>query len=65
MHFSWLQHLELARCIEAAGDQEYWVFPAFMGVGIAVLMRDLEQDLLNTSSAAAGPRLSALSVVEC
>ena len=58
MHFSWSQHLELARCIEAAGDQEYGLSLSLMGVGITLLLRDLEQDLLNApSAAAAGPRL--------
>ena len=58
MHFSWSQHLELARCIEAAGDQQYGVSLALMGVGITLLLRDLEQDLFNArSAAAAGPRL--------
>ena len=58
MHFSWTQPLELARCIEAAGDQEYGLSLALMGVGITLLLRDLEQDLLNApSAAAAGPRL--------
>lgn len=58
MHFSWSQHLELARSVEAAGDQERGPALALMGVGLALLLRDLEQDLLNApSSLARGPRL--------
>ena len=58
MHFSWSQHLELARSVEAAGDQERGAALALMGVGLALLLRDLEQDLLNVpSSLAPGPQL--------
>ena len=58
MHFSWSQHLELARSIEAAGDQECGSALALMGVGMVLLLRDLEKDLLNASSAMArGSRL--------
>ena len=58
MHFSWSQHLELARSLEAAGDQECGSALALMGVGMVLRLRDLEKDLLNASSAVArGPRL--------
>ena len=58
MHFSWSQHLELARSIEAAGDQERGAALALMGVGLALLLCDLEQDLRNAPNAAArGSRL--------
>ena len=58
MHFSWSQHLELARFVEAADDQERGAALALMGVGLALLLRDLEQDLLNVpSSLAPGPQL--------
>nr|WP_170951146.1 hypothetical protein [Synechococcus sp. UW106] len=58
MHFSWSQHLELARCVEAAGDQQRGASLALMGVGLALLLRDLEQDLLNVPSPLApGPQL--------
>ena len=53
MHFSWSQHLELARSIEAVDDQELGAALALMGVGLALLLCDLEQDLLNAPSAAA------------
>ena len=58
MHFSWSQHLELARSVEAAGDQERGAALALMGVGLALLLRDIEQDLLNVPSPLApGPQL--------
>ena len=58
MHFSWSQHLELARFVEAADDQERGADLALMGVGLALLLRDLEQDLLNVPSPLApGPQL--------
>ena len=41
MHLSWSQHLELPRCIEAAGDQEYGVSLALMDVGIPLLLLGL------------------------
>ena len=46
MHFSWSQHLELARSVEAVGDQERGAALALMGVGLSLLLRDLEHDLL-------------------
>ena len=56
MHFSWSQHLELARSVEAAGDQERGAALALMG--LALLLRDIEQDLLNVPSPLApGPQL--------
>ena len=58
MHFSWSQHLELARSVDAAGDQELGAALALMGVGLALLLRDLEHDLHAAPNAAArGPRL--------
>ncbi len=58
MHFSWSQHLELARSVEAASDQEYGAALALMGVGLALLLRDLEDDFVNEpSSAVRRPRL--------
>ena len=53
MHFSWSQHLELARSVEAAVDEERGAALALMGVGLALLLRDLEQDLLNVPSSLA------------
>ena len=50
MYFSWSQHLELARLVEAAGDQECGEALALMGVGLVLLLRDLEHDLLDTPS---------------
>ena len=56
MNFSWSQHLELARSVEAAGDQERGAALALMG--LALLLRDIEQDLLNVPSPLApGPQL--------
>ena len=52
MHFSWSQHLELARSVEAASDQECGAALALMGVGLALLLRDLEDDFVNAPSAA-------------
>ena len=58
MHFSWSQHLELARSVEAVGDQQRGAALALMGVGLALLLRDLEYDMLPASSTAVrGPRL--------
>ena len=58
MHFSWSQHLELARSVEAVGDQERGAALALMGVGLALLLRDLEHDLLAAPGAEVrGPRL--------
>ena len=54
MHFSWSQHLELALSIEASSDQERGAALALMGVGLALLLRDLEHDLLQASSTAVG-----------
>ena len=47
MHFSWSQHFELARSVEAAADQERGAALALMGVGLALLLRDLEHDWLH------------------
>ena len=52
MHFSWSQHLELARSVEAASDQECGAALALMGVGLALLLRDLEDDFVNEPSSA-------------
>ena len=58
MHFSWSQHLELARSVEAVGDQERGAALALMGVGLSLLLRDLEYDLLAAPGAeVGGPRL--------
>ena len=58
MHFSWSQHLELARSVEAASDQECGAALALMGVGLALLLRDLEDDFVSAASAAVRcPRL--------
>ena len=58
MHFSWSQHFELARSVEAADDQECGEALALMGVGLALLLHDLEHDLLATPSASIrAPRL--------
>ena len=57
MHFSWSQHLELARTVGAAGDQDRGPALALMGVGLTLLLRDLERDLhLRTGAAVRGPR---------
>ena len=52
MHFSWSQHHELARSVRAAGEQELGEALALMGVGLVLLMRDLEKDLLPVANAA-------------
>ena len=58
MLFSWSQHLELARSVDAAGDQELGAALALMGVVLALLLRDLEHDLHAAPNAAVrGPRL--------
>ena len=49
MHFSWSQHLELARSIEAAGDQDCGAALALMGVGMVLLLHDLEHEMNQTS----------------
>jgi len=51
MHFSWSQHHELARSVRAAGEQELGEALALMGVGLALLLRDLERDLLPAQNA--------------
>ena len=48
MQFSWSQHLELPRSIEAAGDQDCGAALALMGVGMVLLLRDLEYELHQT-----------------
>ena len=45
MHFSWSQHLELARAVSMAADQDKGTALALMGVGMTLLMRDLEQSI--------------------
>ena len=45
MHFSWSQHLELARAVSMAADQDKGTALALMGVGMTLLMRDLEQSV--------------------
>ena len=52
MHFSWSQHLELARSVEAANDQDCGAALALMGVGLALLLRDLEDDFVNAARTA-------------
>ena len=52
MHFSWSQHLELARSIEAAGDKDFGAALALMGVGLVLLLSDLsdlEHEMHQTS----------------
>ena len=49
MHFSWSQHLQLARSIGAAGDQDCGAALALMGVGMVLLLRDLEHEMHETS----------------
>ena len=49
MHFSWSQHLELARSIEAAGDRNCGAALALMSVGMVLLLRDLEDEMHETS----------------
>ena len=57
MHFSWSQHLELARSVAAAGDQDRGAALALMGIGMALLLRELERDLLvSPSQVVRGPR---------
>ena len=51
MKLSWLLHLELACSVEASGDQERGTALALMGVGLALLLRDLEYHLLSAQSA--------------
>ncbi|MEC8442312.1 MAG: hypothetical protein VXZ59_08335 [Cyanobacteriota bacterium] len=43
MHFSWSQHLELARAVSSTADNNKGTALALMGVGLTLLMRDLEQ----------------------
>tara|TARA_B100001939_G_C16743888_1_gene530949 strand:+ start:342 stop:551 length:210 start_codon:yes stop_codon:yes gene_type:complete len=45
MHFSWSQHLELARAVSTAADNDKGTALALMGVGLTLLMRDLEQSV--------------------
>ena len=48
MHFSWSPHLELARTIEAAGDEDCGAALAVLGVGMVVILHDLEHDMHKT-----------------
>ena len=45
MHFSWSQHLQLARSIGAAGDQDCGAALALMGVGMVLLLRELKHEM--------------------
>lgn len=43
MHFSWFQHLELARSVSLTADKDKGTALALMGVGLTLLLKDLEQ----------------------
>ena len=43
MHFSWGQHLELARSVSLTADKDKGTALALMGVGLTLLLKDLEQ----------------------
>ena len=43
MHFSWSQHLELARSVSLTADKDKGTALALMGVGLTLLLKDLEQ----------------------
>ena len=45
MHFSWSQHLELARAVSTAADSDKGTALALMGLGLTLLTRDLEQSV--------------------
>ena len=41
MHFSWKQHLELSRKVSNSADAHQGVALALMGMGLAILAKDL------------------------
>ena len=43
MQFSWSQHLELARSVSLTADKDKGTALALMGVGLTLLLKDLEQ----------------------
>ena len=43
MHFSWQQHLVLARSVATASDADAGTALALMGVGLTLLTRELAQ----------------------
>ena len=47
MHFSWSQHLELARSVSLTADKDKGTALALMGVGLTLLLKDLEQSALS------------------
>ena len=47
MHFSWSQHLELARAVSLTTDSDRGTALALMGVGLTLLLKDLEQTVAN------------------
>lgn len=47
VHFSWSQHLELARAVSLTTDSDRGTALALMGVGLTLLLKDLEQTVAN------------------
>ena len=45
--FSWSQHLELARAVSLTTDSDRGTALALMGVGLTLLLKDLEQTVAN------------------
>lgn len=43
MHFSWHQHIELARTVSMAAHNDQGTALALMGVALTMLLRDLDQ----------------------
>ena len=46
MHFSWSQHLDLARSVSLTADKDKGTALALMGVGLTLLLKDLEHSAL-------------------
>ena len=47
MHFSWSQHLDLARSVSLTADKDKGTALALMGVGLTLLLKDLEHSALS------------------
>ena len=47
VHVSWSQHLELARAVSLTTDSDRGTALALMGVGLTLLLKDLEQTVAN------------------
>ena len=60
MRFSWHQHIELARAVSLASDDDKGLALAMMGVAMTMLANDLEcltQDDLSLASVHSSPRI--------